>query len=427
MPKNVLYFAENALSPIQGGGIVAYATLRDLPPEHLLGFYTYTNITPALEYAHRFHALQTLGEGAIDGNALLPPYPHSVHGRSKLRRVVHGSRDKLRTLIAPMLTWRSRSDWRRVHDRVRKEAFRPELVFTAPLSLRMLQLAVKAANAYSLPLVMLNMDDWIAQESSRVAPLSGLWQRRVAAVMAAAKPRVLYAYSNSARLAGRLSQRYGIPHATMNNASADLMTGRPTWQAPPARKGTLITFAGALNWHLQGQTLLRVAEAVTELRLDREIELRVFAPWEFAPLANLMNVPGAVTYAGFRAPGELVDSYLESDFLLATTTFLEEHIHLFRHSLATKLSDYLCVGRPVLSVGHPDWAVHDYVEEHGCGLAVRVPDRIEIRRQLLKAVAIDAAERERIGRSNRRLWEQAHDVRVMAAELREIVGLGGPT
>ena len=53
-PKNVLYFAENALSAIQGGGIVAYAVLKGLPAENLLGFYEYRNITPVPEYADRF-------------------------------------------------------------------------------------------------------------------------------------------------------------------------------------------------------------------------------------------------------------------------------------------------------------------------------------------------------------------------------------
>ena len=53
-PKKVLYFAENALSAIQGGGIVAYAVLKGLPAENLLGFYEYRNITPVSEYADRF-------------------------------------------------------------------------------------------------------------------------------------------------------------------------------------------------------------------------------------------------------------------------------------------------------------------------------------------------------------------------------------
>jgi len=64
VPKNILYLAENAISPLQGGGIVVYAALRGLPPENILGFYRYMNITPALEYAHRFHELPALRGGA---------------------------------------------------------------------------------------------------------------------------------------------------------------------------------------------------------------------------------------------------------------------------------------------------------------------------------------------------------------------------
>jgi glycosyltransferase involved in cell wall biosynthesis len=109
--------------------------------------------------------------------------------------------------------------------------------------------------------------------------------------------------------------------------------------------------------------------------------------------------------------------------LVATTTFLEKRIRLFRYSLATKLSDYLCVGRPVLAVGHPDWALSDYVDAHGCGITVRTPDRSQLKAAIQRALVMSAEERERIGRANRKLWEQAHDVRVMAKRLREILGL----
>ncbi len=423
MPKNVLYLAENAISPIQGGGIVVCATFRGLPPANLLGFYTYTNITPSAEYSERFHSLRSPAEAAA---SILPGSPLSVLPPSRLRRLLIACRRQLKAIERLFAIRTGSSDWRLVDTQVRREGFRPDLVFSAPLSLRMLQLAVKTASAYSVPLVLLDMDDWIAQESSQHAPFSKAWRRRIAATMSRAKPLVAYAYSNSQRLADKLTREYEIPHQTMNNACADLLPGEPVWSPPPARNRTIISFAGALNWHLQGQTLKRVAEAVSELRLERDVELRIFTPWEFAPIANLISVPGAVTYGGFLPPSELVSIYLDSDYLLATTTFLEEEIHLFRHSLATKLSDYLCVGRPVISVGHRDWAVHDYVEEHSCGLAVRTPDRLEIKRRLLQALDTASPERHANGRRNRHLWERAHDVRMMAAALRELLEIDTP-
>ena len=418
MPKNVLYFAENAISPIQGGGIVVHAMLKDLPPDNLLGVYVYRNITPAPAFASRLHALpQMLRSEEATRENLLPQSP--VRGLGDEGKALGVAR----AAAGPILDSLAGGFERHVADLVARDGFRPDVVFTAPLSLRMLRLAVSAARRYAVPMVMLNMDDWMAEERARFGPLQWLWDRLIKKTMLDAKHHVIYAYSNSDKLARVLTQRYGIPHETMNNASNDLLPPGVSWTPAPARNGTVITFAGAMNWNLQGQTLLRVAEAVAELRADREVELRIYAPWEFAPLANLIQVPGAVTYCGFRASRDLADAYLDSDFLVLTTTFRNQKIHLFRHSLATKLSDYLCAGRPVLSFGHPDWAVHDYVEQNGCGIAGRRSERTEMKNQIIRALELADEERQRIGENNRRLWARAHDARVMARRLREILGI----
>jgi glycosyltransferase involved in cell wall biosynthesis len=422
--KKVLYFAENAISPIQGGGIVVKAALDGLAPENLLGFYTYRNITPSPEFAPRFHLLPILGTGSPSSQDL--PRPLTLVAGADPGGII----SQLRTLgkraatvaTQVLLPWLG-SDQHYVDRLVAEDGFQPDLVYFSGLSLRTLRLAVDTAVTLKKPLVMLNMDDWMAEESSCYGPMAGFWEQRIADTMKVAKPLVAYAYSNSPHLARRLSERYGIPHDAVNNASPDLLKGRPVWSPPPKRSGLLLTFAGAMNWHLQGQTLVRLAEAVVEIRTSSPVELRIFAPWEFAPLANQISVPGAVTYCGFRSPSDLVDAYLESDLLVATTTFKEKDIRLFRYSLATKLSDYLCVGRPVLAVGHPDWALNDYVDAHACGITVRTPDRNQVKAAIQRALAMPAEERERIGRANRQLWEQAHDVRVMAKRLREILGL----
>jgi hypothetical protein len=422
--KKVLYFAENAISPIQGGGIVVKAALDGLAPENLLGFYAYRNITPSPEFAPRFHLLPILGTGRSLSQDL--PRPLAAGAGDGTGGITYHLRTlgKRAATVATEILWSRLGSDRRFVDRlVAEAAFAPDLVYFSGLSLRMLRLAVEAAAALKKPLVMLNMDDWMAEESGQLGPLAGLWEQRIAETMKVAKPLVAYAYSNSPHLARRLTEKYGIPHDTFNNASPDLLKGRSVWSPPPKRTGLLLTFAGAMNWHLQGQTLVRLAEAVAEIRTSCPVELRIFAPWEFAPLANRISVPGAVTYCGFRSPSDLVDAYLESDFLVATTTFLERRIRLFRYSLATKLSDYLCVGRPVLAVGHPDWALSDYVDTHGCGITVRTSDRSQVKEAIQRALAMPAQQREQVGRANRKLWEEAHDVRVMAKRLREILGL----
>jgi glycosyltransferase involved in cell wall biosynthesis len=421
--RKILYFAENAISSIQGGGIVVRSALDGLAPENLLGFFAYRNITPCPEYAARFRLLPSV-LSASGGQLDLPGAQFNVTGKlSGIANLMRKVQRQGLAFASQVLPGSQSADRRYVDKTIADDGFQPDIVYFSGLTLRTLRLAVNTATALGKPLVMLNMDDWMAEESGKCGPLAGYWDRLIADTMKAAKPIVTYAYSNSPHLAKRLTERYGIPHEAVNNASPDLMLGRPTWSPPPARTGAVLTFAGALNWQLQGETLVRVAEAVAELCTSCPVELRIFAPWDFAPLANLISVPGAVTYCGFRSAAQLVDAYLDSDFLVATTTFQEKHIRLFRYSLATKLSDYLCAGRPVLAVGHPDWALTDYVDTHGCGITARTPDRSELKATIQRALAMPAEERERIGRANRKLWEQAHDVRVMTKRLRDILGL----
>jgi glycosyltransferase involved in cell wall biosynthesis len=418
VPKNVLYLAENALSPIQGGGIVAYALLRGAPAANLFGLYTYESITPAPEYAQCMHLLPrrdgrrertfrpNFGPGAlVEGPVAL-----------NLRRV--------RALALHFFDRLLDRDTRDAVAKIDAAGFRPEAIFTAPLSYRMLRLARRLAGRYSVPVVMLNMDDWMSEQEGVWGPLGGYIRRAIAGEMRAIAPRVQQALSNSGRLAEELTRRYALRHETANNACYDLLRGAPWAPRPRSNGPVVITFAGALNWHLQGETLVLFSYAVAELAAQRPLELHIYTPWEFAPIANQISIPGKVVYKGYCPKEELVKRYLDSDFLLATTTFDDRNILLFKHSLATKLSDYLSVGRPVISVGHPQWALHDYVEAHGAGVAVRGPRIQDMKRALSGALEWSDEKRSEVGEANRALWSGAHDVTVMGAKARAALGLG---
>ncbi len=418
MQKNILYLAENALSPVQGGGIVAYAVLRGAAPEKMFGFYTYQNITPAPEYSGCMHLLSRRdGRPAQTFRPAVSPVliPEGTLAMN-LRRA--------HALAAHVLDRVSGRDTRAAIARIDAAGFRPEIVFTAPLSYRMLRLARTLAGHYSVPVVMLNMDDWMSEQAGVWGPLGGYIGLAIAAEMRAIAPMTEFAFSNSARLAELLTRRYAIRHETANNACYDLLRGAA--EAPPRRNSgpLVVTFAGALNWHLQGETLVLFSYALAELATRRRVELHIYTPWEFAPIANQISIPGKVLYKGFCTKDELVKNYLESDYLVATTTFDERNILLFKHSLATKLSDYLSVGRPVISLGHPQWALHDYVEENGAGIAIREAGIPAIKRALEAALDWSEERRAAVGRSNRELWARAHDVTVMGAKPRALLGLG---
>lgn len=409
-PKKVLYFAENALSAIQGGGIVAYAVLKGLPAENLLGFYEYRNITPVPEYADCFVYL---------GRWRTPKICQLLNKATNGRTTAFLRRRFTEAHIRKDLTF--------VEEQVEARSFEPEVVYFAGLSYRYLRLAVLAAERYDVPMVILHMDDWMTVERERARPWATRWAMRISEQLTRAAARSLVSTSNSPRLAAKLTDVTGYRHLPANNCCADLMEYAVKPDRPRPNRIPIITYAGAMNRHLQGETLKVLAGAVTELNAEgTRVHLHIYTPWEFAPDANAVTVPHAVFYKGQVGREQLTDIYRRSDFLVTTVTYRESNISLFRHSLSTKLSEYLCVGKPVISMGHRDWHLHEYVQDNGCGFSILMDEnfsRARIKQQLRRILSSDPALLERIGRNNRALWERAHDVTVMAAASRRAIGL----
>ncbi len=404
-PRRVLYFAENAISAIQGGGIVVYAVLKGLPPDRLLGFFDYRNITPAPEYADRFVYL----------GPWRTPAPHAA-----VNRLTGGlTKGLLKGLFAESCI---AQDFAFVRQQIERRGFTPDVVYFSGLSYRYLRLAVMAAEHYDLPMVLLHMDDWMQVEREAAGRLGRLWHRRILEQMRRAAARSLVSTTNSPRLAARCTERSGYRHVPANNCCSDLMAFARAPERTAPNRIPIITYAGAMNRTLQGETLKVLASAVTELNAEgTRVHLHIYTPWEFAPEANAIAVPHAVFYKGQVGREQLTDIYRRSDFLATTVTYRDQHISLFRHSLSTKLSEYLCMGKPVISMGHSDWHLHEYVQEHGCGFSIPMDgnfSRAAIKKQLQGILATDPGVLAEIGRRNRRLWEQAHDVTVMAADTR---------
>src|SRR5262245_39059809 len=409
-PKKVLYFAENALSAIQGGGIVAYAVLQGLPPEKLLGVYEYRNITPVPEYADRFTHL---------GTWRTPKFFHALNRVTNQRTAAF-----LRHRFSEQLI---RKDLKFVEEQVERRGFEPEVVYFAGLSYRYLRLAVLAAERYDVPMVILHMDDWMTVEREQAGRWGNSSARKIREQLTRAAERSLVSTSNSPRLAAKLTDITGHRHVPANNCCSGLMDFAVTPTRTQPNRIPIITYAGAMNRHLQGETLKVLASAVSELNAEgTRVHLHIYTPWEFAPDANSVAVPHAVFYKGQVGREQLTDIYRRADFLVTTVTYRESNVSLFRHSLSTKLSEYLCVGKPVISMGHRDWHLHEYVQDNGCGFSVLMDEnfsRATIKEQLRRILTTARALLARIGANNRQLWERDHDATVMAQASRRAVGL----
>ncbi len=420
-PKNVLYFAENALSPIQGGGIVAYAVLKDLPPQNLLGFFEFRNITPAEEFADRFVWL-----GSWRRSKIAKRFDRLATSQFLIHRFI-------RMILKGSLTLRgklfSKRDLTFVLNHINDRKFKPEIVYFSGLSLRYLRLAVLAAEHFNIPMSVLHMDDWMAAETDRMGIWGSMWKSQILNFMKRAAARSLSNTTNSPRLARIVTEMTGFEYTPANNCCSDMMDFLASPPPPCAHNQVpVITYAGALNSNLQGETIIKaIATAIAELSAEgTPIHLHIYTPWEFAPLANSIAMPNAVFYKGQVNRKSLAQAYWDSDFLITTVTYRPKDLLLFKHSLSTKLSEYLCMGKPVISAGHPDWHLHEYVQQHQCGWSICFDEnfrRAEIKQQLKQILATSREERALIGQRNRKLYEEAHDVVKMAGPTREAMGL----
>ncbi len=423
--KNVLYIAENALSEIQGGGIVAYAVLKGISPSKILGFFDYQNITPVPELAERFHLLRRWR--FLDNVQFVQPVAYKllgkIHWSLKLPAMLYFFfiNNIWLVLFLPLL---ARRDLSYVRRQVEENGFRPELVYFSGLSLRYLRLAVDLSRHYDVPMAVLHMDDWMEREKRQLGRFLGsYWFSQIVKYMTLAARRSLASTTNSPGLARVVTGMTGCEHKPANNCCADLMKGADA-DGGKANPIPVITYAGAMNPELQGASLVILSRAVAELNAEgTKVRLDIYTPWEFAALANEIQIPNAVHYRGQAGRHELADIYLRSDFLVTTTSFDVRDLVLFRHSLSTKLSEYLCVGKPVISVGHLSWHLHEYVQEHRCGFSIYDKELTKVKAELRRILATPREELAEIGRRNRILWEKAHDVAVMSRETRGAVGL----
>jgi hypothetical protein len=376
-----------------------------LPPENLLGFYDYRHITPAPEYAQNFIFL----------SHWKPPFWKEFPFIGKRWKDVRFKKYLLK-------------DFEFILNEISKRDYSPEIVYFSGLSLRYLAIAVHASLYFDVPMMVLHMDDWIALEKHELKQLGRKWFNRTCAYLSIAASRSLISTTNSPRLAKKLERLTGKQHYTANNCCSDLMQGHPELDQQPNNPVPIITYAGGLFWTLQGEMLSVIASAIAELNAEGiHMHLHVYTPARFAPIINELKMPNAIYYKGHVGRSKLAEIYLQSDFLLTTVTFRPNDLILFKHSLSTKLSDYLCAGRPVISAGHPDWHLNEYVKQNHCGFAIEVdPDyrRNAIKEELTKIVNSPKHVLSEIGQNNRRLWEKAHDVTVMAQRNRQVLGLG---
>ncbi|MEU5724520.1 glycosyl transferase family 1 [Micromonospora sp. NPDC047738] len=309
-------------------------------------------------------------------------------------------------------------------------AQRPEVIYTTIGSIRVMRLAVVAAEECRASLVPHFMDDWPSTLYAQGQVL-GLPRLAVRAGVRKTLRHSSYGMGISEPMAREYERRYRLPFATFGNcvnaaefaapdASPDLEQDRPVVE---------LVYVGGLHLD-RWRSLRRVCEAVG-LLAARDVPVRLTV---HAPTADLVHYGDA--FAGLSAVrlGRSLDSaevgavLRRSDVLVHVESFAAEHRRYTRYSLSTKIPQYLAAGRPLLGFGPAELASMAHIGAARAGVVVGVDDPTALATELSR-LCTDRALRDRLGRQGLAYAVRHHRADQVAARFAEVLreAAGRPT
>jgi len=129
-----------------------------------------------------------------------------------------------------------------------------------------------------------------------------------------------------------------------------------------------IIYAGSI-WSMHLDALALVASAVETLNQGSgfKYELCIYSDSSFWERNKAQLDKPGVTFGGFVMYNDLAEKLSVGTLLLVTSSFLKEFEAFSRSSVQTKLTDYMRIGLPVLSVGPTYGACNWFVNKWQCG------------------------------------------------------------
>lgn len=144
----------------------------------------------------------------------------------------------------------------------------------------------------------------------------------------------------------------------------------------------VIAYAGSI-WPMHWDALLITAKAVKHLQQKGLlIQLQIFCKAHFWEQYKKYLQVEDVLYKGFVEYDNLPQALEHTDIGLVTASYEKAYAAFSKSSVQTKLTDYMSIGKPILSVG-PSYAIgHQFVQEHDCGFVIDTEEISEVAKQI---------------------------------------------
>lgn len=296
--------------------------------------------------------------------------------------------------------------------------FRPDVIFTSPVTYATSRFAVEMSRKLGIPYVTHIMDDWLAHWEAGIRPANADEREPARQLKRNELTRRLFAGASERQVISRMmadsyQQRYGHRFEVVHNA-IDLAH----WDLGPRdyeRQGPFrILYTGAIWWNIQMPTLRIFGEVIDELaNQGHNIRLEIYTHPNFEKqYAAQIARPPHVEFKGLVPYEKMPRLMREADALLVPVTFDEDLLVYARYSMPTKVPEYMISGTPVILYGPPDAAPVDYALREQWGYPITEPDRENLKQRLIELMNSRQA-REAAGRPARLLARKRHDLRTV--------------
>lgn len=259
----------------------------------------------------------------------------------------------------------------------RIKSFKPDCIIICPNGSEGVIIGQKVLKHFKLPFFVYLMDDWIAKDPT--SWLGSNLQKEIKNLLIKANGWIMISEYLNETLAKRYST-YDKPLLVLHNPVTVLETVQPYERNHPKEIG--VSYAGAL-WPMHLDAFLAFAGALRLLQSRGYATLlTLYCSAQFWEMNKIHMTGLPVVYGGFIPYKDLYSVLSKHEFALVCSSFLDENKYFSMSSVQTKITDYLNVGRTILSVGPEYGACNKYLEKHHAGFSLNASDSVQLADQL---------------------------------------------
>ena len=251
------------------------------------------------------------------------------------------------------------------------KGFKPDILYSAFMDFKSLDLTLYVANNFGLPVLPHIMDDWLNTYLNQSEVLSFFRKIFISKVNNLfARSRIVLCISK--KMCEEYRNRYNIPIAIPLMHSVHPIAKNVENYVSSSRKTLL--YCGSLYLG-RDKVVKRIGEILDSLQED--IQLKLFIPIDqWNELKSDFSSLNSIVYGGFINQEDLHQEILSSHGLILAESFDESMLSYTGLSMSTKVPEYLSSGVPIFAIGHKNQGSIEYLANNHAAYIVNDIDNL---------------------------------------------------